>query len=291
MQYPTNYRGLANVKTVISALSKGFVAILEDGTVDSWGKNRLNNNFPQPSFTLTGIKHVYANGGALVAIKNDGTIAHAWGDTNNGGCAANGDCSSSMTGPPIIKLNGRKILNVVSTSGAFLLQLNDTEVIGFGRLEYGGNPPQGIKCKSVIGASSAAACIKLDGTLTAWPEKDPNDGHAQNYGGDVTHFAPPEKVTMIKSPGAFSYPLEQHFIALTKDRRAIAWGQDPSSTLPKSFTIAYRSLEFIVLQKDKKTKQGCTTIFRGGFRCCSIFCSQESEYDMERVIVVVLVVV
>eukprot|EP00942_MAST-04A_sp_MAST-4A-sp1_P012163 g12163.t1 len=238
----TNYRGLTNVKTVISAAKNGFIAILENGEIDTWGQqnHQVLNQLREPSPTTNGnllvnIKHVYVNFGAFVALKNEGTIAHAWGSKNHGGCGDTNECSSSYTAPPN-DLGGKKIVNIVSTSSAFILMLEDTTVAGFGRLGYGGDPPANTTCISVVGSDSAAACIQPDGILTAWPLKDPNENNAQNYGGDVTHYSPAKNVTSIKSPGSLAYPDSQHFIARTSDGKAIAWGQDPSSTIPQAFT-------------------------------------------------------
>ena len=244
-----NYRGWTNVKTVVSAARNGFIAILEDGTVDAWGQqNEMvlgTHRTPVPTTTphqnlLVNIKHVYVNQGAFVALKNDGTIAHAWGNKNHGGCGDTNECTSSNTAPP--NLGGKRVVNVVSTSSAFVLMLEDTEVLGFGRLGYGGDVPPNTKCISVVGSYSAVACIQPNTILVAWPKKDPNEPSGQNYGGDVTHYSPAKTVTAVKSGGSLGDPNVQHFIALTTDKKAIAWGQDPSSTIPASFTASGQNL-------------------------------------------------
>ena len=68
----------------VQATSDAFAAILEDGSVVTWGQSNRGGDSSEVQAWLRNVQQLQATGGAFAAVLSDGSVV-TWGDPTCGG--------------------------------------------------------------------------------------------------------------------------------------------------------------------------------------------------------------
>ncbi len=184
---PTPVPGVSRVKA-IAAYSSHTLALLKDGTVIAFGRNKegqLGDGTRKPRETpvkVLGVANavaVAAGDESSVALLADGAV-WTWGSKSNGRSGDGEEEGSKPTPGPVAGLPGAKA--IATGVGIVMVQLKDGTLRGWGEGYYGalGNNSAGdvfFKPQTPIGlgpvvayslAGGAGFAWKADGTLMAW---------------------------------------------------------------------------------------------------------------------------
>ncbi|WP_048440056.1 Calx-beta domain-containing protein [Caenimonas sp. SL110] len=190
-----------------------FAAILDDGSVVSWGQSTQGGDSTSVQAWLDGridASQIYSSVGAFAALRADGAVV-AWGDASAGGSM--GAAAAQLTGQ-------NPAVSLASTESAFAALRADGSVVTWGHASFGGNTDTAaaalsgaVDVVSLYSNSSAFAALRADGSVVTW-------GLA-GYGGDSTAVAASVNgsvdVEQVLGTGAA-------FAALRADGSVVAWG-------------------------------------------------------------------
>jgi len=156
---------LSNVVT-LSASTAAYAALLSDGSVQCWGAAGYGNGGIRP---VTNVVQVHSYEYGFLTISADGS-ASAWGGYIEG-------YAFSRCGDPIFCVpmpsNIRNIKSVIATKFAIALLLDDSTVLSFGRIGFGGDAPAGLtNVRNVYSNSVAFIAVKYSGEAIAWGDSD-----------------------------------------------------------------------------------------------------------------------
>ncbi|KAA5805771.1 S-layer homology domain-containing protein [Thermoanaerobacterium thermosaccharolyticum] len=229
----------------ISAGAVHTVALRNDGTVWTWGRNdygQLGNGTTKGSslpIQVKGISNVVAisaKGVHTVALRNDGTV-WAWGN-NDHGQLGNGTTASYSSTP--VQVKGISDVVAISAGDYHTVALkNDGTVWTWGG--YDGSIPVQVKGISNVKAISAGyrytVALKNDGTVWAWGNND----HGQlGNGTTASYSSTPVQVKGISGVKAISTE-NAHTVALKNDGTVWAWGDNEFGQLGNGTTASYSS--------------------------------------------------
>ena len=140
----------------IQATEKAFAAILEDGSVLTWGFGSDSSHFRNQ---LQGVQQIQAADGAFAAILADGSVV-TWGDPYHGG-----DSSA-------VQHQLRCVQQIQATESAFAAILEGGYVVTWGHALRGGDSSavqHQLKGVQQIQATRVAfAAILADGSVVSW---------------------------------------------------------------------------------------------------------------------------
>lgn len=217
---------LSGVKGIYSNYG-AFVALKTDGSVVTWGssvyggtssKAYYNGSYSYTSIAdklTSGVKNVYANSGAFVAVKTDGSVV-TWGDAKSGGDAsivtyANGFTYSSVADQLV------SVASVTASDTAFAALKKNGTVVTWGDALAGGNSSSVVsslvKVKQIIATKQDFAALKADGTVVTW---------GGSAGGDSSSVK--AQLTNIKQV----FANDAAFVAVKKNGSAVVWGDNQS---------------------------------------------------------------
>ncbi|MDD2627938.1 MAG: hypothetical protein PHD20_03550 [Clostridia bacterium] len=238
---------LSNVKTLFCR-EKSAYAILEDGTVKSWGGNsngRLGlghaNDVATPTQIdnnkLSNVKEITTFAGShMYAIINDGTV-RVWGSSLYGrlGIPESGDILEPVQ-VPINSLSNVKQIKM--GNGAMYAVLYDGTVKSWGNNAYGAlglgdterrdtpvQIPGLLNVKEVYSSSmyNCAYALLNDGTMKAWGN---NESGQLGIGNTSTQYTP-QQIPISKLSNVKEFELiQKHAYALTNDNKFIVWGDN-----------------------------------------------------------------
>jgi len=190
---PVNVSALEDTVTAVAAGYAHTVALLDNGTVRSWGLNwqgQLGNATTNSSTTPVTVTGLAGNVTALaageyhtVALLDDGTV-QAWG-SNDYGQLGNGSTTSSSTPVTVTSLGGRVIAIAAGQYHTVALLENGTIMAwglnSFGELGIGSNANSStpVAVTNMVGMVTAIATRKdhtmallANGTVKAWGRND-----------------------------------------------------------------------------------------------------------------------
>lgn len=254
---PTAVAGLANVK--IRQVAAGFwhsVALAEDGSVYSWGRNtcgEVGNGSTQVQKTptkLTGFgsdKIVQIAAGACysLALSENGTV-YSWGE-NGSGALGDGTLTDR---PSPVKVQGLDNVTVTQISSQFdhsLAVSNDGKVFAWGMNADGQlgddtrdsrSTPVRVKglddvtITRVSAGGSHSVALAQDGTVYSWGEND------QGAVGDGTLT---DRLSATRVPGFQASAVTagmQHSVAIGTDNRVYSWGTNDMGQLGDGTTTS-----------------------------------------------------
>jgi alpha-tubulin suppressor-like RCC1 family protein len=155
--YLSNAPGLYYLSGVVDIVptSRAFAEIDYNGQIISWGDNLFGGASGGVSLAPldSGYRQIYANAGAFVAVRQDGSLK-AWGNSLNGGSSAPTD-----TG----------YVQVFATLNAFAALKADGSISVWGNSNFGGTgAPSGTGYVAIYSTSGAFAAIKADGSISVW---------------------------------------------------------------------------------------------------------------------------
>eukprot|EP00439_Symbiodinium_sp_Y106_P028978 s838_g3.t1 len=197
----------------IGASQAAFAALLEDGSVVTWGDGRCGADSKAVRRKLNGIRRVIASNYAFAAVCEDRTVV-AWGDPAFGGDAS----------PLQSRLRG--VEDIKATSCAFAAVLEDSSVMAWGHPNGGSNTlalrRSRLRVQQLEATSGAFAALLEDGSVLAWGDPD--------QGGDCRALR--KKLVNVRELRANSGA----FAALRRDGCVVAWGDhftggDPSRVM------------------------------------------------------------
>ena len=148
---------LRNVQQ-IQAADKAFAAILEDGSVVTWGDSHYGGDSSAVQHQLRNVQQIQAADKAFAAILEDGSVV-TWGDSHYGG-----DSSA-------VQHQLRNVQQIQAADKAFAAILEDGSVVTWGDSHYGGDSSavqhQLRNVQQIQAADKAFAAILEDGSLAA----------------------------------------------------------------------------------------------------------------------------
>ncbi|MDD4376471.1 MAG: hypothetical protein PHR25_06840, partial [Clostridia bacterium] len=261
VQIPTDK--LSDVKQIIAASSSVY-ALLNDGTVKSWGYNSsgqlglgdtVNRNTPTQIPGLSNVKIIKPGSGCIYAILNDGTVK-SWGYNSNGRLGL-GDTVNRNTPTQIPGLSN---VNKIETgSGRVYAILNDGTVKGWGYNEtrflgFGNNStaktsptdmPQLSNVNSIHVSGSGSFCsayaVLNDGTMFSWG----HNGHRiLGFGHTSDIYYPTQVSTSNLSNVKEMHTINFSCLALLKDGTIKSWAyNNPGSLgLGHNYDVTYPTL-------------------------------------------------
>eukprot|EP00435_Cladocopium_sp_Y103_P063372 s254_g25.t1 len=178
-----------------------FAAILEDGSVMTWGQPECGGNSSAVSGQLKNVQQVQATSAAFAAILSDGSVV-TWGDDRHGS-----DSSA-------VQDQLRSVQKVGSTWGAFAGILSDGSVVTWGNPRSGGDSShvrhQLKNVTQIATTDSAFAAILQDGSVVTWgqPECGGNSSEVQQQ---------LRSVQQVQATGSA-------FAAILADGSVVTWG-------------------------------------------------------------------
>eukprot|EP00434_Breviolum_minutum_P044140 symbB.v1.2.039386.t1/scaffold6530.1/size17355/1 len=124
---PTQFRSqLKGVQQIQAACNGSFAAILQDGSVVTWGVAGWCGDSSAVQDQLRGVQQIQSTGTAFAALLEDGCVV-AWGGEQYGG-------DSSAVGEQL-----RGVQKIQATSNAFAAILEDGCVVAWGGKDHGGD--------------------------------------------------------------------------------------------------------------------------------------------------------
>lgn len=241
----------AKVKAIF-ANSIQFTAIAEDDTVFMWGR------VPSVSIPagLSGVKTIYNNALAWVALSHDDRVIGTWGSKSGGGSQVSGRTGSTgstkwyglyenLTEVVTIEstyysfcalrrnatiwtwgrqyaarptVNGLAgVVSISATQSAFAVILEDRHVVSWGLSHHGGLLTESVTdVRSLFSTDTAFAALHMDSTVTCWG--------SPGYGGQCDGVTNVEQI--------FGGPL--NFVALLQDGSYTGWGHQFGFAIPDS---------------------------------------------------------
>eukprot|EP00434_Breviolum_minutum_P029816 symbB.v1.2.026359.t1/scaffold2626.1/size122458/9 len=185
----------------IQSTAAAFAAIMEDGSVVTWGNPYRGGHSSAVQDQLKGVEQIQATGGAFAAILEDGTVV-TWGAARYGG-----DSSAVRD-----QLKGVKQLQV--TFAAFAAIKADGSVITWGDAECGGDSSAvQDQLKGVLQIQSTAdafAAILADGSVVAWGD--------ETHGGDGSMYRQDRLKGVVQIQATSGI-----FAAIMADGSAVVW--------------------------------------------------------------------
>ncbi|CAE7935576.1 rqh1, partial [Symbiodinium sp. KB8] len=147
----------------ISACSAAAAAILEDGSVMSWGDAEFGADSSAVCSQLQNVVNIQAASDAFAAIIADGSVV-SWGDEDGGG-----DCSA-------VQHQLKNVQKIQASLNAFAAILGDGSVVTWGNPEFGGDSrhvQEQLRNVSQVQANERAfAAIAGDGSVVTWGDVD-----------------------------------------------------------------------------------------------------------------------
>ncbi|QRK09614.1 hypothetical protein JQX13_05635 [Archangium violaceum] len=240
---PVLVPGVTEVKTVAAGESFSL-ALREDGTVMSWGRNLYrqlghgdpgNINIPPAQVEeLTGVVAVSAGANHALALREDGTV-WAWGDNSYGQVAGEFDWMLQFVPGQVPGLSG--VTAVAAGLSHSLALREDGTVWAWGSSSNGqlGNgttgrfqniPEQVPGLTDVVAISSRgwhSLALRADGTVWTW-------GHdiLSQVGSGALHLVP------VQVPGLTGVAISAgsgHSLVLSGDGTAVGWGANRQGAL------------------------------------------------------------
>ncbi|MEX2236217.1 MAG: hypothetical protein WEB00_01590 [Dehalococcoidia bacterium] len=249
---PVAVSGLSGVEAIAGG---GFhsLALLDDGTVMSWGRDnegQLGNGPPaasQPAPVavshLGGVEAIAAGSSHSLALLSDGRVM-SWGDDSHGQLGNDEDTRDQAVPRVVSRLSGVEAI----AAGAWhsLALLNDGRVMSWGDDFYGqlgtdattGEQPVPVEVSGLSGVEAIAAgpfhslALLNDGTVMSW---------GRDISGQLGNGAPfanqdaPVEVSGLSGVEAIAAGFG-HSLALLNDGTVRAWGDDVSGQLGNGAT-------------------------------------------------------
>lgn len=252
---PVSVVGLSAIKAVAATYYSSY-ALLNDGTVRSWGGNlwgQLGNGThgessptPAPVTGLTGVTAVAAGGAHVMALLSNGTVA-TWG-ANTFGELGNGTTLKGAEGVgsevPLIVPGLTGVVAIAAGGGDDVALLSNGTVVAWGDNTVGqlgdGTTAEkdvptpvrgltGVKAVAIGGVSSLGAhmlALLNDGTVRAIG----GNGFGQLGNGTTTASSSPVTVTGLSGVAAVSASLS-HSMALLQNGQLMSWGNNVNGEL------------------------------------------------------------
>lgn len=230
---PVPVAGLHSVQAV--AGGSGGLALLQDGTVMSWGLNgrgqlgdgtRENRYYAGPVAGLTGVKAIAADYSIGMALLEDGEVM-AWGEDLDGE-VGNGSTSEAVVAP--VRVMGLHEVTAIAP-GMALLKNGTVMDWGSGYLgelgngEFGGFSDVPVQVRGLTGVKAIASdgghrlALRTDGTVWAWGENEFGE-----LGNRTTKAsAVPVQVSGLSKVVAIADGAD-HNLALLSTGKVLAWG-------------------------------------------------------------------
>eukprot|EP00434_Breviolum_minutum_P039212 symbB.v1.2.034812.t1/scaffold4559.1/size42167/1 len=164
---PCADKSTGGVQQIQATNCGAFAAILEDGSVITWGEADCGGDSSAVGNQLRGVQQIQATSYAFAAILEDGSVI-TWGEQRRGG-----DSSA-------VRDQLRGVQQIQATDYAFSAILADGSVVTWGDAACGGDSSavrdqlRGVQ--QIQGTANAFAAILADGSVVTW-------GHAET-GGD-----------------------------------------------------------------------------------------------------------
>ncbi|MGB5070062.1 MAG: T9SS type A sorting domain-containing protein [Flavobacteriales bacterium] len=247
---PGQVNGLSGITAITGDCTAHALALKNDGTVWSWGRNyegELGNgggastNVPVQAGTPTGIIAIAGGNYHSMALRNDGTV-YTWGDNQYGQL---GDGTNLPSGLPTAVLGLSGIVAIAAGGYHSLALKNDGTVYGWGYRSYGqlGDAvdslvlytPSPVMVMDLTGVAAISAggfysmALKTDGTVWTWGSNSHGELGNGSPVGVYKSFIP---VQVNDLSGVLSIAAGfQHGLAMTTDGILHAWGNDLSGSL------------------------------------------------------------
>jgi alpha-tubulin suppressor-like RCC1 family protein len=237
---PVPVAGLHNVQAV--AGGSGGLALLQNGTVMSWGLNsrgqlgdgtRENRYYAGPVTGLTGVKAIAAEYSIGMALLEDGEVM-AWGEDLDGE-VGNGSTSEAVLAP--VRVVGLHEVTAIAPDMALLK--NGTVMdwgngavgeLGDGEFERSSDVPvqvQGLtEVKAIASDGGHRLALRKNGTVWAWGENE----YGELGDGTTEASAVPVEVSRLSKVVAISDGAG-HNLALLSSGKVMAWGANDSGQL------------------------------------------------------------
>ncbi len=143
----------------IQATNGAFAAILQDGSIVTWGFADHGGDSSAVRRQLRGVLQIQATGKAFAAILEDGSVV-TWGDAGYGGDSS--AVRDQLTG----------VQQIQASYCAFAAILEDGSVVTWGD-EYAGGDSSAVRCQlrgvqQIQATRRAFAAILADGSLVSW---------------------------------------------------------------------------------------------------------------------------
>ncbi|GEM_PF-942617 len=233
---PTGIAGVNSIRQIVAG-SNYSIALLENGTLKSWGSNTygqlgLGNNVDQVTpaeiARLTNVKQVSAGSRHTVALLQDGTVL-AWGYNGNGELGL-GDTTNRNAPTVIPGLSGVK---QISAGQSFTLALMEDGKVKAWGLNSSGQLGQGdtnnrttpttvlfLKFVTQVAAGYSHSLVLIDdGTVRSWGSNASGQlGHGDTTNRDLSTIIPTIKGVKQLSAG------DSYTVALMQDGTVMAWG-------------------------------------------------------------------
>lgn len=231
--------GLNNVKAVAAGGSHS-VALLQDGTVWTWGHNgtgqlgigsKSDSDVPVQVKALQGITAIAAGRSHAVALRNDGTV-WSWGSNYSGQLGNNGS-GASTTPVQAAGLGGVKAIAAGAFHTAALKSDGSVWTWGFngiGQLGIGNNESSNVPARvdglanvvAIASGNNHMVALKDNGSVWAWGS---NYASQLGDGSDLSGLNRPLQVSGI-GPVMDITAKVNHSLALMKDGSVMAWGDN-----------------------------------------------------------------
>ncbi|CAL1150411.1 unnamed protein product [Cladocopium goreaui] len=145
--------------TAIQAANYAFAAILEDGSVVSWGRPQYGGDQQKVADRLKNVTHIQATEGAFAAITGDGSVV-SLGDPNSGG-------DSRIFDDLFVDVK-----KISASDAAFAALLGDGGVVTWGDPNQGGDSStvqeQLWDVQDIQSTERAFAAVLASGTVVPW---------------------------------------------------------------------------------------------------------------------------
>jgi alpha-tubulin suppressor-like RCC1 family protein len=238
---PTAVSGLNNMKQLVCGNNYSVAALLNDGTIMTWGYNAYgqlgdgttaNKYVPTAVPNLTNVEKMFVGTNFMAALLNDGTVK-TWGYNTTYGQL--GDGTTVNRNIPTVVLNLTNVAEIVyGNSYNIAALLNDGTVMAWGRNTYGqvGDGTTTTRTAPVVvsGLTNVkqlvlgyyhAAALLNDGTVKTWGY----NAYGQLGDGTGTNRYVPIEVsglTNVKQIAAYN----NYTVALLEDGTVKAWGEN-----------------------------------------------------------------
>jgi alpha-tubulin suppressor-like RCC1 family protein len=227
--------------TAISAGADHSLALLQDGTVMAWGKNRQgqlgNGNtvasaVPVTVRSLAGVVAISAGGDHSLALLENGTVM-AWGDNHEGQLGTGNTRNSSLpvavrglSGVAAVSAGANHSLALLENGTVMAWGDNHEGQLGTGTTSNSTVPVtvsglSGVNVKAISAGGEHSLALRRNGTMLAWG----SDEYGQLGNGAATSSDVPVNVRKLSGATAISAG-GRHSLALLSDGTVMAWGDD-----------------------------------------------------------------